>query len=159
MNRIKQAIFRAYRIGQKKSVYCYHLIGHHTVEESIYKRCLKKNWMFAKCVDDVSAERKLTAKDMDIHEFDNDVDDSMSIFDPDNENNRIDMIQKDTRFLNQMYKAKQREFQINRRLSGEGAEQDISASFNFDYDSIREITESDSLFDLFLIFSHFFHTR
>lgn len=64
-----QSIFRAYRYGQTKPVFVYRLIGVGTVEEKVWKRCIGKNWVFQRVIDEKTPVRLLTKDDFNFYEF------------------------------------------------------------------------------------------
>jgi SNF2 family DNA or RNA helicase len=61
-----QAIFRTYRYGQTKEVSVYRLISHGTPEDSIWKRCIDKTWLFHKVIDDQTPKRMINKGDTTI---------------------------------------------------------------------------------------------
>ncbi|KAL3700560.1 hypothetical protein R1sor_018582 [Riccia sorocarpa] len=54
---IKQAMSRAFRLGQKKIVYVYRLIASGTIEESKYKKAIRKDWL-SRAIFSVSEAQK-----------------------------------------------------------------------------------------------------
>jgi transcriptional regulator ATRX len=73
-----QAIFRAYRFGQKKPVHVYRFVTCGTVEEKIWKRCVGKMWMARRIVDDKTPERKLNLDDLRLFVSDGRIDEDPS---------------------------------------------------------------------------------
>ncbi|CAM6090780.1 unnamed protein product [Calypogeia fissa] len=53
---IKQAISRAFRLGQKKIVYVYRLIAIGTIEETKYKKAIRKDWLSVSIFTRTAAE-------------------------------------------------------------------------------------------------------
>jgi len=80
-----QAMFRAYRLGQKKPVYIYRIIGKGTMEEKIYKRQIIKQAM---------SQRVIDAKQLDRH-FTNDELSQLYRFEPDDDNDPLDQYDAD----------------------------------------------------------------
>ncbi|CAF1224117.1 unnamed protein product [Rotaria sordida] len=80
-----QAMFRSYRLGQKKPVYIYRIIGKGTMEEKIYKRQITKQAMSQRVVD---------SKQLDRH-FTNDELSQLYRFEPDNEDDPLDKYDAD----------------------------------------------------------------
>ncbi|UJR09733.1 hypothetical protein I4U23_013962 [Adineta vaga] len=80
-----QAMFRSYRLGQKKPVYVYRIIGKGTMEEKIYKRQITKQAMSQRVVD---------AKQLDRH-FTNDELSQLYRFEPDIDNDPLDKYDAD----------------------------------------------------------------
>ncbi|CAF3728884.1 unnamed protein product [Rotaria sp. Silwood1] len=80
-----QAMFRSYRLGQKKPVYIYRIIGKGTMEEKIYKRQIIKQAMSQRVVD---------SKQLDRH-FTNDELSQLYRFEPDNEDDPLDKYDAD----------------------------------------------------------------
>lgn len=64
-----QAIYRAWRYGQKKPVYAYRLMAHGTMEEKIYKRQVKKEGLAARVVDRQQVHRSMSKEEI-LHLFD-----------------------------------------------------------------------------------------
>ncbi|XP_074311682.1 protein CHROMATIN REMODELING 20 isoform X2 [Silene latifolia] len=64
-----QAIFRAWRYGQKKPVYAYRLVAQGTIEEKIYKRQVQKEGLAARVVDRQQVHRSMSKEEM-LHLFD-----------------------------------------------------------------------------------------
>ncbi|XP_026421717.1 protein CHROMATIN REMODELING 20-like [Papaver somniferum] len=64
-----QAIFRAWRYGQRKAVYAYRLMAHGTMEEKIYKRQVTKEGLAARVVDKQQVHRTMSREEM-LHLFD-----------------------------------------------------------------------------------------
>ncbi|CAO2827435.1 unnamed protein product [Amaranthus hypochondriacus] len=68
-----QAIYRAWRYGQKKPVYAYRLVAHGTIEEKIYKRQVKKEGLAARVVDRQQVLRSMSKEEIsDLFNFDDD---------------------------------------------------------------------------------------
>ncbi|KNA07910.1 hypothetical protein SOVF_167500 isoform B [Spinacia oleracea] len=68
-----QAIYRAWRYGQKKPVYAYRLVAHGTLEEKIYKRQVKKEGLAARVVDRQQVLRSMSREEIsDLFDFDDD---------------------------------------------------------------------------------------
>ncbi|XP_031283826.1 protein CHROMATIN REMODELING 20 isoform X1 [Pistacia vera] len=63
-----QAIFRAWRYGQKKPVFAYRLMAHGTMEEKIYKRQVTKEGLAARVVDRQQVHRTISKEEM-LHLF------------------------------------------------------------------------------------------
>lgn len=56
-----QAIYRAYRYGQKKSVFVYRLLASGSMEEKIYKRQVDRLSLAARVLDDQMPDNHFTA--------------------------------------------------------------------------------------------------
>uniref|UniRef100_A0A803KNM3 Uncharacterized protein n=1 Tax=Chenopodium quinoa TaxID=63459 RepID=A0A803KNM3_CHEQI len=68
-----QAIYRAWRYGQKKPVYAYRLVAHGTLEEKIYKRQVKKEGLAARVVDRQQVLRSMSKEEIsDLFDFGDD---------------------------------------------------------------------------------------
>ncbi|XP_057250433.1 protein CHROMATIN REMODELING 20 isoform X3 [Beta vulgaris subsp. vulgaris] len=68
-----QAIYRAWRYGQKKPVYAYRLVAHGTLEEKIYKRQVKKEGLAARVVDRQQVLRSMSKEEIsDLFNFGDD---------------------------------------------------------------------------------------
>lgn len=81
-----QAIYRAWRYGQKKPVFAYRLLAHGTMEEKIYKRQVTKEGLAARVVDRQQVHRTISKEEM-LHLFDfgdEENIDSLSDFGPEN---------------------------------------------------------------------------
>ncbi|WCJ21115.1 DNA repair and recombination protein RAD54-like [Euphorbia peplus] len=63
-----QAIYRAWRYGQKKPVFAYRLLAHGTMEEKIYKRQVTKEGLAARVVDRQQVHRTISREEM-LHLF------------------------------------------------------------------------------------------
>ncbi|EXB93143.1 Transcriptional regulator ATRX-like protein [Morus notabilis] len=63
-----QAIYRAWRYGQKKPVFAYRLMAHGTMEEKIYKRQVTKEGLAARVVDRQQVHRTMSKEEM-LHLF------------------------------------------------------------------------------------------
>ncbi|KAK2402774.1 P-loop containing nucleoside triphosphate hydrolase superfamily protein [Trifolium repens] len=63
-----QAIYRAWRYGQKKPVFAYRLLAHGTMEEKIYKRQVTKEGLAARVVDRQQVHRTISKEEM-LHLF------------------------------------------------------------------------------------------
>ncbi|KAL8246017.1 hypothetical protein R6Q59_007233 [Mikania micrantha] len=63
-----QAIYRAWRYGQKKPVFAYRLMAHGTMEEKIYKRQVTKESLSARVVDRQQVHRTISKEEM-LHLF------------------------------------------------------------------------------------------
>lgn len=63
-----QAIYRAWRYGQKKPVFAYRLLAHGTMEEKIYKRQVTKEGLVARVVDRQQVHRTISKEEM-LHLF------------------------------------------------------------------------------------------
>ncbi|KAI4350074.1 hypothetical protein L6164_010597 [Bauhinia variegata] len=63
-----QAIYRAWRYGQKKPVFAYRLLAHGTMEEKIYKRQVTKEGLAARVVDRQQVCRTVSKEEM-LHLF------------------------------------------------------------------------------------------
>ncbi|CAK8572305.1 unnamed protein product [Lathyrus sativus] len=63
-----QAIYRAWRYGQKKPVFAYRLLAHGTMEEKIYKRQVTKEGLAARVVDRQQVHRTMSKEEM-LHLF------------------------------------------------------------------------------------------
>jgi transcriptional regulator ATRX len=72
-----QAIFRAWRYGQKKPVFAYRLMARGTIEEKIYKRQVTKEGLAARVVDRQQVHRTISKEEM-LHLFEFDDDDEKS---------------------------------------------------------------------------------
>ncbi|WZZ56869.1 hypothetical protein YC2023_056976 [Brassica napus] len=72
-----QAIFRAWRYGQKKPVFAYRLMARGTIEEKIYKRQVNKEGLAARVVDRQQVHRTISKEEM-LHLFEFDDDDEKS---------------------------------------------------------------------------------
>lgn len=72
-----QAIYRAWRYGQKKPVYAYRLVAHGTMEEKIYKRQVQKEGLAARVVDRQQVHRSMSKEEI-LHIFDFSDDESMA---------------------------------------------------------------------------------
>lgn len=64
-----QAIYRAWRYGQKKPVFAYRLLAHATMEEKIYKRQVTKEGLAARVVDRQQVHRTMSKEEI-LHLFD-----------------------------------------------------------------------------------------
>ncbi|GAB2229109.1 hypothetical protein Droror1_Dr00023245 [Drosera rotundifolia] len=64
-----QAIYRAWRYGQKKPVYAYRLMAQGTMEEKIYKRQVTKEGLAARVVDKQQVHRTMSKEEI-LHLFD-----------------------------------------------------------------------------------------
>ncbi|KAL8544535.1 hypothetical protein ACS0TY_004925 [Phlomoides rotata] len=73
-----QAIFRAWRYGQKKPVFAYRLLAHATMEEKIYKRQVTKEGLAARVVDRQQVHRTMSKEEI-LHLFDFGDDDNSDI--------------------------------------------------------------------------------
>ena len=60
-----QAIYRLFRFGQTKPVFCYNLLTQGTTEEKIYGRCVNKTGISLRVVDKLSIERCFTAQELE----------------------------------------------------------------------------------------------
>ncbi|KAL9661427.1 hypothetical protein QQ045_026251 [Rhodiola kirilowii] len=74
-----QAIYRAWRYGQKKPVFAYRFVAYGTMEEKIYKRQVIKEGLSARVVDKQQVHRTMSKEEM-LHLFDFGDDDNSSIF-------------------------------------------------------------------------------
>ncbi|KAG2693959.1 hypothetical protein I3760_08G119200 [Carya illinoinensis] len=63
-----QAIYRAWRYGQKKPVFAYRLMAHGTMEEKIYKRQVTKEGLAARVLDRQQVGRTISKEEM-LHLF------------------------------------------------------------------------------------------
>ncbi|XP_024041511.1 protein CHROMATIN REMODELING 20 isoform X3 [Citrus sinensis] len=63
-----QAIYRAWRYGQRKPVFAYRLMAHGTMEEKIYKRQVTKEGLAARVVDRQQVHRTISKEEM-LHLF------------------------------------------------------------------------------------------
>ncbi|XP_028790243.1 protein CHROMATIN REMODELING 20 isoform X2 [Neltuma alba] len=63
-----QAIYRAWRYGQRKPVFAYRLLAHGTMEEKIYKRQVTKEGLAARVVDRQQVYRTISKEEM-LHLF------------------------------------------------------------------------------------------
>lgn len=64
-----QCVFRAYRYGQKKEVYCYRLLTEGTVEEKVYGRSVNKSGVARRVIDGKSFQRAFSARELaDLHD-------------------------------------------------------------------------------------------
>ncbi|XP_019439922.1 PREDICTED: protein CHROMATIN REMODELING 20 isoform X1 [Lupinus angustifolius] len=63
-----QAIYRAWRYGQRKPVFAYRLLAHGTMEEKIYKRQVTKEGLAARVVDRQQVHRTISKEEM-LHLF------------------------------------------------------------------------------------------
>lgn len=81
-----QAIYRAWRYGQRKPVFAYRLLAHGTMEEKIYKRQVTKEGLAARVVDRQQVHRTISKEEMlHLFEFGDDENlDSLSDFGPEN---------------------------------------------------------------------------
>ncbi|CAF1123246.1 unnamed protein product [Adineta steineri] len=69
-----QAMFRSYRLGQKKPVYVYRIIGKGTMEEKIYKRQITKQAMSQRVVDAKQLDRHFTYDELaQLYQFEPDI--------------------------------------------------------------------------------------
>ncbi|KAI4303028.1 hypothetical protein MLD38_038709 [Melastoma candidum] len=73
-----QAIYRAWRYGQKKPVYAYRLMAQGTMEEKIYKRQVTKEGLAARVVDRQQVHRTISKEEM-LHLFDFGDDDNAEV--------------------------------------------------------------------------------
>ncbi|KAL8052253.1 hypothetical protein ABFX02_06G200400 [Erythranthe guttata] len=73
-----QAIYRAWRYGQKKPVFAYRLLAHATMEEKIYKRQVTKEGLAARVVDRQQVHRTMSKEEI-LHLFDFGDDDNADI--------------------------------------------------------------------------------
>ncbi|KAJ8760391.1 hypothetical protein K2173_015058 [Erythroxylum novogranatense] len=83
-----QAIYRAWRYGQKKPVFAYRLMAHATMEEKIYKRQVTKEGLAARVVDRQQIHRTISREEM-LHLFE--------FGDDDNSETQTGLIQQDKR--------------------------------------------------------------
>ncbi|CAM6088651.1 unnamed protein product [Calypogeia fissa] len=60
-----QALFRAWRLGQKKPVYAYRLLAHGTMEEKIYSRQVAKEGVAARVLDEQQVGRHFDTNDLE----------------------------------------------------------------------------------------------
>ena len=61
----QQAIYRLYRYGQTKPVFCYSLLTQGTTEEKIYGRCVNKMGVAFRVIDKKTIERCFTANELE----------------------------------------------------------------------------------------------
>uniref|UniRef100_A0A7N0T961 Helicase C-terminal domain-containing protein n=1 Tax=Kalanchoe fedtschenkoi TaxID=63787 RepID=A0A7N0T961_KALFE len=73
-----QAIYRAWRYGQKKPVFAYRFVANGTMEEKIYKRQVIKEGLSARVVDKQQVHRTMSKEEM-LHLFDFGDDDNSNI--------------------------------------------------------------------------------
>lgn len=59
-----QAVFRAYRYGQEKPVFCYRLLTQGTMEEKVYARCVTKTGVALRVIDKRSINRNFTTQEL-----------------------------------------------------------------------------------------------
>eukprot|EP01038_Epipyxis_sp_PR26KG_P004130 gene4130-5884_t len=88
-----QAIFRSYRIGQKKNVYVYRLVAGNTMEEKIYKKQVGKIALSDRVIDAKMPDNHFTsAETREFLTFDNNDNDDCDLNDDDynskNDNNK-----------------------------------------------------------------------
>ncbi|KAL5566846.1 hypothetical protein UlMin_030010 [Ulmus minor] len=80
-----QAIYRAWRYGQKKPVFAYRLMAHGTMEEKIYKRQVTKEGLAARVVDRQQVHRTISKEEMlHLFEFGDDDPDTLILLDQEN---------------------------------------------------------------------------
>jgi hypothetical protein len=60
-----QAVYRVFRFGQTKPVFCYNLLTQGTTEEKIFGRCVNKTGVSLRVVDKLSIERCFTAQELE----------------------------------------------------------------------------------------------
>ncbi|CAF0981206.1 unnamed protein product [Adineta ricciae] len=86
-----QAMFRSYRLGQKKPVYVYRIIGKGTMEEKIYKRQITKQAMSQRVVDAKQLDRHFTNDELaQLYRFETDVDnDPLDKYDADRVKDKV----------------------------------------------------------------------
>ena len=71
-------MFRSYRLGQKKPVYIYRIIGKSTMEEKIYKRQITKQAMSQRVIDAKQLDRHFTNDELaQLYRFEPDFDDDL----------------------------------------------------------------------------------
>ena len=61
-----QAIFRAYRFGQTKTVYVYRLVAEGTMEAKIYQRQMTKQGMSLRVLDEHQAENAFSLAELQV---------------------------------------------------------------------------------------------
>jgi CW-type Zinc Finger len=61
----QQAIYRLYRYGQTKPVFCYSLLTQGTTEEKVYGRCVNKMGVAFRVIDKKTIERCFTASELE----------------------------------------------------------------------------------------------
>lgn len=82
-----QAIYRAWRYGQRKPVFAYRFLAHGTMEEKIYKRQVTKEGLAARVVDKQQVYRTMSKEEiLHLFEFgDDEIPDTLSKADKENE--------------------------------------------------------------------------
>ena len=60
-----EQVFRCYRYGQKKSVFCYRLLTDRTMEQKVYSRAVNKSSMALRLLDGKNPERCFTNDEID----------------------------------------------------------------------------------------------
>lgn len=60
----QQSVFRAYRYGQTKKVFCYRFITEGTMEEKVYSRTVNKTGLALRIIDRKTIERSFSAQEL-----------------------------------------------------------------------------------------------
>ncbi|XP_065852445.1 protein CHROMATIN REMODELING 20 isoform X2 [Euphorbia lathyris] len=85
-----QAIYRAWRYGQKKPVFAYRLLAHGTMEEKIYKRQVTKEGLAARVVDRQQVHRTISREEMlHLFEFGDEISDSLTELQEDDQKQKV----------------------------------------------------------------------
>ena len=62
---VQQAIYRLYRFGQTKPVFCYTLLTQGTTDEKVYGRCVNKMGLASSVIDKKTIERNFSQHELE----------------------------------------------------------------------------------------------